>query len=49
MASNKRDLVCCTDDQRSHKTVRSVLGEYDKEKKKTMGMTQMTVTVIVSV
>jgi hypothetical protein len=47
MASNKRDLVCCTDDQRSHKTVRSVLGEYDKEENH--GNEQMTVAVIVSV
>jgi len=31
MASNKRALVCCTDDQRSHEIVRSVLGECDKE------------------
>jgi hypothetical protein len=31
MASNKRALVCCTDDQRSHETVRSVLGECDKQ------------------
>jgi len=31
MASNKRALVCCTDDHISHEFVKSVLGERDKE------------------
>jgi hypothetical protein len=31
MASNKRALVCCTDDQRFRKFVRSVLQDCDRK------------------
>ena len=30
-ASNKRALICCTDDQRSHEFVRGVLRDCDRE------------------